>query len=71
MKMEKEKGNGKRKRERERKGEREREKGIAPAPIVASGRAWPTGSRAAPDETAARNKREGTVGEKRKRWNND
>ena len=58
------KENGKRKRKK-RKGERERE--IAPAPIAASGRAWPTGSRAARDETAARKKREGMVGGKRKK----
>ena len=57
------KENGKRKRKRERE--------IALAPIAASGGMWPTGSRAARDETAARKRREGTVGGKRKRWNND
>ena len=55
------------KKEKERKRERE----IAPAPIAASGRAWPTGSRAARDETSVRKKRVGMVGRKRKKWNND
>jgi len=51
------------KKEKERKREKERD---APAPIAASGRTWPTGSRAARDEMAARKKREGTGGGKRK-----
>jgi len=80
QRREKEKGGGRRKKEKKRKGkrkwegkrkEREREKergrGIAPAPIAAGGRAWPTGSRAARDETAARKKRQGTVGGKKEK----
>ena len=54
-------------KEKENEREKEREREIAPAPIAASGGAWPTGSRAAWDETAARKKREGTVGGKKEK----
>ena len=60
-------GEGKRKgkgKEKEKEEERERELAGNPAAIATGGRAWATGSRMTRDGTAARKKREGTVGGK-------
>ena len=64
---EKEKRKRKKKKKKKKKRKRERELAENSAAIATGGRAWATGSRATRDVMAARKKKEGTVGGKRRR----
>ena len=63
---EKRKRKKKKKKNKKRKRGRERELAENSAAIATGGRAWATGSRTTRDGTAARKKREGTVGGKKR-----